>query len=115
VHAGNGTKPRSVKPKLLRPTRFAADFLRRVINLVRYRIHIVLTDNGTHFTTPRNRRSASQDIKLTLETGERFRAHVFELACARNHIDHRLTKPNYPWTNGQVGRMNRTIKEAKQA
>jgi transposase InsO family protein len=23
-----------------------------------------------------------------------------------------LTKPNYPWTNGQVERMNRTLKEA---
>ena len=27
-------------------------------------------------------------------------------------IDHRLTKPRHPWTNGQVERMNRTIKEA---
>jgi transposase InsO family protein len=26
-------------------------------------------------------------------------------------IDHRLTKPNHPWTNGQVERMNRTLKE----
>jgi hypothetical protein len=25
---------------------------------------------------------------------------------------HRLTKINHPWTNGQVERMNRTIKEA---
>ena len=29
-----------------------------------------------------------------------------------NGIDHRTTKPNHPWTNGQVERMNRTIKEA---
>ena len=29
-----------------------------------------------------------------------------------NDIEHRLTKPNHPWTNGQVERMNRTIKEA---
>ena len=27
-------------------------------------------------------------------------------------IEHRLTKVNHPWTNGQVERMNRTIKEA---
>ena len=31
---------------------------------------------------------------------------------ARNDIDHRLTKPKHPWTNGQVERMNRTIKDA---
>jgi len=90
----------------------AADFLRRVIERVPYTIHIVLTDNGTHFTTPGNKRSAATDIKRALETGERFRAHAFELACARNNINHRLTKPNHPWTNGQVERMNRTIKEA---
>jgi transposase InsO family protein len=27
-------------------------------------------------------------------------------------ISHRLTKPNHPWTNGQVERMNRTLEEA---
>ena len=41
-----------------------------------------------------------------------FRAHAFEYACALNDIDHRLTKPKHPWTNGQVERMNRTIKDA---
>ncbi len=29
-----------------------------------------------------------------------------------NGIAHRLTKIKHPWTNGQVERMNRTIKEA---
>ena len=29
-----------------------------------------------------------------------------------NGIEHRLTKIKHPWTNGQVERMNRTIKEA---
>ena len=38
--------------------------------------------------------------------------HSFELACADRDIDHRLTKPLHPWTNGQVERMNRTIKDA---
>ena len=30
----------------------AGDFLRRLIAAVPYKIHTVLTDNGTHFTTP---------------------------------------------------------------
>ena len=36
----------------------------------------------------------------------------FDMICDPNKIEHRLTKPNHPWTNGQVERMNRTIKEA---
>jgi transposase InsO family protein len=34
------------------------------------------------------------------------------IACDALGIEHRLTKINHPWTNGQVERMNRTIKEA---
>lgn len=96
-----------------RATRQAAgDFLRELIKAVPYKVHIVLTDNGTHFTTPGNVCSAAANIKSALQSGERFRAHSFELACAQLDINHRLTKPNHPWTNGQVERMNRTIKEA---
>ena len=32
--------------------RIAADFLRRLIAAVPYKVHTVLTDNGTHFTDP---------------------------------------------------------------
>jgi transposase InsO family protein len=92
--------------------RVAGDFLRALIKVVPYKIHIVLTDNGTHFTTPGNICSAAADIKLAIDNGELIRAHAFEYACAVNDIDHRLTKPRHPWTNGQVERMNRTIKEA---
>jgi transposase InsO family protein len=92
--------------------RAAADFLQALIKALPYKIHTVLTDNGTHFTSPGNGRSAAPDIKLALAKGESFRAHAFEHACASHDIDHRLTKPNHPWTNGQVERMNRTIKEA---
>jgi hypothetical protein len=42
----------------------------------------------------------------------RYRIHRFDQICNENGIEHRLTKPNHPWTNGQVERMNRTIKEA---
>jgi transposase InsO family protein len=36
----------------------------------------------------------------------------FDMICEANGIEHRLTKPNHPWTNGQVEQMNRTIKDA---
>ena len=38
--------------------------------------------------------------------------HIFDRVCRENETEHRLTKINHPWTNGQVERMNRTIKEA---
>ena len=92
--------------------RTAGDFLRRLTAAVPYKVHTVLTDNGTHFTTPGHTSSAAPDIKGALEAGELVWAHAFEYACAQNDIDHRLTKPKPPWTNGQVERMNRTIKDA---
>ncbi len=92
--------------------RVAGGFLRALIKAVRYAIHIVLTDNGTHFTSPGNICSAAAEIRRAMDNGELFLAHAFEYACAQNHIDHRLTKPRRPWTNGQVERMNRTIKDA---
>lgn len=92
--------------------RTAADFLRHLVAAVPYKVHTVLTDNGTHFTTPGNTGSAAPDIRAAMDAGEPFWAHAFEYACAHNNIDHRLTKPKHPWTNGQVERMNRTIKDA---
>ena len=35
----------------------------------------------------------------------------FDMICETNDIEHRLTKPSHPWTNGQAKQMNRTIKE----
>jgi len=90
----------------------AADFLRNLIKAVPYKVHTVLTDNGTHFTDPSGESWTVPDIKAMIERKEPFWAHAFDVACARNDIDHRLTKPKHPWTNGQVERMNRTIKDA---
>ena len=81
------------------------------IAAVPYKVHTVLTDNGTHFTDPGDTSSAAPDIKAAIEAGERL-GPCLRVACAQNDIDHRLTKPKHPWTNGQVERMNRTIKEA---
>jgi len=92
--------------------RDAANFLRRLIDAVPYKIHTVLTDNGTHFTDPKGDSWTAAELRELIARKEIFRCHAFPLACAQNDIDHRLTKPNHPWTNGQVERMNRTIKDA---
>ena len=76
----------------------AAQFLRDLIAAVPYKLHKVLTDNGIQFT------NRSCDINAG--------AHIFGRVCQENDIEHRLTKINHPWTNGQVERMNRTIKDA---
>ena len=75
-----------------------AQFLRNLIAAVPYKIHAVLTDNGIQFTNQERHKYA-------------FR-HIFDRVCDENNIEHRLTKVKHPWTNGQVERMNRTIKEA---
>ena len=92
--------------------RIATEFLRHLVEAVSYKVHTVLTDNGTYFTHPSGDGWSTADIRRMIDAGETFRCHAFELACAQDSIDHRLTKPNHPWTNGQVERMNRTLKEA---
>jgi transposase InsO family protein len=42
----------------------------------------------------------------------RYCTPMFDMHCRENGIEHRFTQINHPWTNGQVGRMNRTIKDA---
>jgi len=79
----------------------AWEFLQHMLEVVPYQVHTVLTDNGIQFAEqPRNRNTIYS------------RPMRFDMICAANGIEHRLTKPNHPWTNGQVERMNRTIKEA---
>ena len=81
----------------------ATEFLGAVIEAVPYRIETILTDNGIQFADlPKNRQGPTA----------RLRRHPFGRLCLEHGIEHRLTKPNHPWTNGQAGRMNRTIKDA---
>ena len=81
----------------------AAAFLEALIAAVPYKIHIVLTDNGIQFTFP---------PRYADGPTARYVTHMFDRRCQENSIEHRLTKVKHPWTNGQVERMNRTIKEA---
>ncbi len=37
---------------------------------------------------------------------------MFAMRLRKHGIEHRFTKPNHPRTNGQVERINRTIKDA---
>lgn len=52
--------------------RTAADFLRALIKAVPYKIHTVLTDNGTHFTDPRGETSSPTEIREIMERKEPF-------------------------------------------
>ena len=96
--------------------RIAADFLRALVAAVPSTIHTVLTDNGTPFVdgTPINEEAEAKAEAFGAERDEPRidRRHAFESACEKSGIEHRLTKPRHPWTNGQVERMNRTLKDA---
>jgi hypothetical protein len=76
----------------------ACEFLTHLIAAVPYKLHTVLTDNGIQFT---HRKQDQWDFE-----------HLFDRICREHAIDHRLTQIKHPWTNGQVERMNRTLKEA---
>jgi transposase InsO family protein len=81
----------------------ASAFLTALIAAVPYKIHTVLTDNGIQFRfAPRYADGPTA----------RYMTHMFDMRCREHGIEHRFTKINHPWTNGQVERMNRTIKEA---
>ena len=81
----------------------ASAFLVALVAAVPYKIHTVLTDNGIQFRfAPRYADGPTA----------RYMTHMFDMRCRELGIEHRFTRINHPWTNGQVERMNRTIKEA---
>ncbi len=83
-----------------------AAFLREVVEAFPYRIHTVLTDNGMAFADLPKNRGRYPEMEAI------FGGHIFDRVCDQRGIEHRLTKPYHPWTNGQAERMNRTVKEA---
>jgi transposase-like protein len=84
----------------------AAAFLRRFIADFPQPVHTILTDNGSEFT---DRFAVEKKNKpLDRPTG----GHPFDKVCAAHGIEHRLTRPYRPQTNGLVERFNRRIAEA---
>ncbi|WP_090568051.1 IS481 family transposase [Nitrosomonas sp. Nm33] len=83
--------------------KISTTFLNNLVKAVPYKIHTVLTDNGSQFCHPPRYRNGPTAKWIT---------HMFDLCCNGHGIEHRLTKPKHPWTNGQMEHMNRTIKEA---
>ncbi len=63
----------------------------------------MLTDNGIQFRLP---------PRYANGPTARYLTHMFDLRYDEYGIEHRFTRINHPWTNGQLERMNRTIKDA---
>jgi transposase-like protein len=80
----------------------AEDFMNRCLEYFPFEIFHVLTDNGLEFT---NRLIKSKKGELCQKSSK------LDEVCKTNHIEHRLTQPNTPKTNGMVERANGIIKK----
>ena len=79
----------------------ARRFLSSLIEAAPFRLHTILTDNGKEFT----------DRFITRGERTPTGAHAFDELCQALDIEHRLTKPRRPQTNGMVERFNGRISE----
>ncbi len=76
-------------------------FMNNCLEFFPFGITHILTDNGLEFT---NRLIKSKKGHLCTKPSK------LDVVCEKNNIDHRLTKPATPKTNGMVERVNSTIK-----
>ena len=104
----------------------AWEFLQLMLEAVPYNVHTILTPSRC---LPANTcRATDNGIQFAEQARNRNTAYSrpmrFDMICEANGIEHRLTQPNHPWTNGpplgvcrqtpagqRVERMNRTIKD----
>lgn len=93
-----------IHPK--RDAETAAGFLKRFLAHFPHRVHTILTDNGSEF--PDRFAVEMKDKPRDRPSGR----HPFDRTCAQHEIEHRLTRPFRPQTNGLVERFNRRIAEA---
>lgn len=89
-----------------RDAKTSAGFLKRFLAHFPHPVHTILTDNGAEFTD-----RFAVDMK-NKPPGRPSGNHPFDLICTSHKIDHRLTRPYRPQTNGLVERFNRRIAEA---
>jgi transposase InsO family protein len=68
---------------------------------VPFKTRTLLTDNGKEFT----------DRLFGKRAKEATGMHEFDALCEALGIDHRLTKPKSPQTNGMVERFNRRLEQ----
>jgi transposase-like protein len=84
----------------------ATGFLKRFLADFPHDVHTILTDNGAEFT---DRFAVDKKNK---PPGKPSGDHPFDRLCKQRGIEHRLTRPYHPQTNGLVERFNRRIAEA---
>jgi len=77
------------------------DFMDKCLDFFPFKITHILTDNGLEFT---NRLLVSKKGDPCTKPSK------MDIKCQQKDIDHRLTKPSTPKTNGMVERVNSTIK-----
>lgn len=83
----------------------ASGFLKRFLAHFPYRVHTILTDNGSEWT---DRFAVDKKGKpANKPSGD----HLVDRLCAESGIDHKLTRPFRPQTNGMVERFNRRLGE----
>ena len=73
-----------------------------------YKMNKILTDNGKQFVYT----SSSYDKLNINDASDNKKKSSFTELCISNKIEHRQTLAYHPWTNGQVERINGTIKSA---
>ena len=83
----------------------ARRFLRDLERACPLRIRTILTDNGKEFT----------DLLFGLRKRAATGKHEFDTLCSELGIDHRLTPPQSPQTNGMVERFNGRIEDVLQS
>ena len=101
----NGRSPGVIRIFTAKTAANARRVLRDLERTCPIRIRTILTDNGKEFT----------DRLFGLRKRAATGAHEFDKLCASLDIDHRLTPPKSPQTNGMVERFNGRIEEVLQS